>query len=101
VESVLEDIAHLSANYQLVVSNSGSMDEVEVRVEAEQAAFDALSKDNMDTLMHDTFVSATRTLQKKIKDNIGLSMKITLQIPGSIPRSEGGKLSRIVDQRKK
>ncbi|MBS1779227.1 MAG: phenylacetate--CoA ligase [Bacteroidetes bacterium] len=101
VESVLEDIAHLSANYQLIVSNSGAMDEVEVRVEAEQATFEALSKDNMDALMHDTFVSATRALQKKIKDNIGLSMKITLQLPGSIPRSEGGKLSRIVDQRKK
>lgn len=101
VESVLEDIAHLSANYQLIVSNSGAMDEVEVRVEAEQAAFEALSKDNMDALMHDTFVSATRALQKKIKDNIGLSMKITLQLPGSMPRSEGGKLSRIVDQRKK
>ncbi|MGN6477053.1 MAG: phenylacetate--CoA ligase family protein [Flavipsychrobacter sp.] len=101
VESVLEDIAHLSANYQLVVSNSGSMDEVEVRVEAEQSEFDAIIKDSMDALMHDTFVSATRALQKKLKDNVGLSMKITLQIPGTIPRSEGGKLSRIVDQRKK
>ena len=38
-------------------------------------------------------------LSKKIKDNIGLSMKINIVKMGEIPRSEGGKLSRIVDLR--
>ena len=39
------------------------------------------------------------SLQKQIKDNIGLSMAIVIKTPGSIPRSEGGKLKRIVDNR--
>ena len=39
-------------------------------------------------------------LVTKIKDSIGLSMKVTLLPPGTIARSEGGKLSRIKDLRK-
>jgi phenylacetate-CoA ligase len=38
-------------------------------------------------------------LSQKIKNTIGLSMKIQLESIGSIPRSQGGKLSRIVDRR--
>ena len=38
-------------------------------------------------------------LKSKIKDTIGLTMDITLKKPNSIPRSQGGKLSRIVDKR--
>jgi phenylacetate-CoA ligase len=39
-------------------------------------------------------------LQKKLKDNIGLTMKLIVSVPGAIPRSEGGKLNRILDLRK-
>jgi phenylacetate-CoA ligase len=36
---------------------------------------------------------------KKIKDTVGLSMKVTLLKAGEMPRSDGGKLSRITDLR--
>lgn len=101
VEAVLEHISALSANYQLVVTNSGLMDEVTVRVETEQALYDALGKECSDVLGHDQIVTATRLFQKKIKDNIGLSMAVEVVAPGLIPRSEGGKLNRIADQRNK
>jgi len=41
-----------------------------------------------------------KQLAGKIKDTIGLSMEIDLKSPNSIPRSQGGKLSRILDKRK-
>jgi phenylacetate-CoA ligase len=101
VESVLEYIPELSANYQLVVSQKGIMDEVEVRVEVEQNLYEGLSKECSNVLEHDKMIFTMKHFQKKIKDDIGLSMKVTLTLPGTIPRSEGGKLSRIVDERKK
>ncbi|HEU5200068.1 MAG TPA: hypothetical protein VFU32_10540, partial [Ktedonobacterales bacterium] len=39
-------------------------------------------------------------LQQKIKGTIGLNMTITLMAPGTVARSEGGKLRRTVDLRK-
>lgn len=101
VEAVLEHIPSLSANYQLIVSHNGAMDEVAVRVEAEQTLFEALGKECADALQHDTLQHASGHLKKKIKDSIGLSMDITITAPGAIPRSEGGKLNRIVDTRGK
>jgi len=45
---------------------------------------------------NDTFKTE---LREKIKNTIGLSMNIDLKSHGSIPRSQGGKLSRIDDRR--
>ena len=89
VEEVIQHFPDLSPYYQLVVTREGNMDEVEVRVETSPELNHA---ENMEGIKGN--------LRKKIKDNIGLSMKITLEEPGVIPRSEGGKLSRIVDKRK-
>lgn len=91
VEDVLKDIDALSANYQLIVTRTGAMDDVEVKVEI------------ADTYMHlpeDGLKEIHGFFSKKIKDNIGLSMKVKILKTGEIPRSEGGKLSRIVDLRK-
>lgn len=101
VESVLEFIPELSANYQLIVSRTGTMDEVAVKVEVESNLHDTLSKQQDNCLEHDLFQMALQHFKKKIKDDIGLSMKITLMAPGCIPRSDGGKLNRILDLRNK
>lgn len=101
VEATLDGIKHLSKNYQLVVSRSGSMDEVEVKVEASQEVFEQLSKNSADALSHDSFSNAQQKLQHKIKADIGLSMKVSIVAPQTINRSEGGKLNRIVDLRSK
>jgi phenylacetate-CoA ligase (EC 6.2.1.30) len=99
VEAALEGIAHLSKNYQLVVSRAGSMDEVEVKIELAQEVFEALSQTTAEVLSHDTVVQAQKQLQVKIKADIGLSMKVCVLAPQSINRSEGGKLNRILDLR--
>lgn len=86
VEDVISNIEELSPNYQLIVSKHKAMDIVEVKVEV---------VDN--SLLNNE--SLIKKFSKKIKDNIGLSMKINLQAIGTIPRSEGGKLNRILDKR--
>src|SRR5690606_20841291 len=99
VESVLENFGEFSANYQLVVRRSGTMDEVEVHIEINHDLFEGLkretSQSDEEVLQHDKIQYAHKGLGKKIKDDIGLSMKIHLACPGTIPRSEGGKLNRI------
>jgi phenylacetate-CoA ligase len=103
VEAVLENLNALSANYQLVVKREGTMDEVEVNIEINKELFEDLKKElpESEMMRHPKIQQAHSTLGKKIKDEIGLSMKINLSFPGTIPRSEGGKLSRILDLRKK
>ena len=102
VEAVLEAFSEFSLNYQLEVLNNGKMDEVLVKIEVESDLYHTIFRDEAENcLTHDRFATAHKMLAKKIKDDIGLSMKIELCIPNSIPRSEGGKLNRIIDLRKK
>jgi phenylacetate-CoA ligase len=103
VEEVIRYFPDLSPSYQLVVTREGNMDEVEVRVElaphvVTQIDVQKLSPEEIARVP--LLRNIHGDLRKKIKDNVGLSMKVTLLEPGTIPRSEGGKLSRIVDHRK-
>jgi phenylacetate-CoA ligase len=104
VEAVLEEFGKLSTNYQLLVSRDGNMDMVTVNVELESVFFNELG---IDTVSPDVIKEHPHLSElyygfvKKIKDNTGLSMHLHLMVPGAIPRSEGGKLNRIIDLRKK
>ena len=62
------------------------MDTVKVEVETAQG-------------VDHTNTAISKNLVHKIKDNIGLSMAVEIMPPNSIPRSQGGKLSRILDKR--
>lgn len=105
VEAILERFEEFSSNYQLLVKHEGTMDEVEVHVEIEQSLYDNIRNEIADSdegvLANDRIREAFRALNKKIKDDIGLSMKVFAAVPNTIPRSEGGKLNRIIDLRKK
>jgi phenylacetate-CoA ligase len=104
VEAVLQGFGTLSSNYQLVVKNEGRMDEVTVRVELDTDLYNTLTPDALeaeDVRNHNQLGSIHDALQHKIKNEVGLTMKLVLLAPGAIPRSEGGKLNRIVDLRKK
>jgi phenylacetate-CoA ligase len=104
IEDVLKDIEHASAYYQLIVTRDGTMDEVEVKIEVDATLLNKLGVETItpETLkQHLILAQLHHNIGHKIKENIGLSMHITLTHFGAIPRSEGGKLSRIVDLRKK
>ena len=85
VEEVIHEIDFLSPNYRLIVDKKGPMDMVTVEVETTQGTI------------------PTQDLNKlvcaRIKNTIGLSMQVDFKAPNSIPRSQGGKLSRIIDKR--
>lgn len=98
IEAVLDGIEGFTTNYQLIVSNAGKMDEVMVRVEVVQEMYSGLP-DGCILHEQDRFATFYGRLLKKIKDDTGLSMRVELLPPGSIPRSEGGKLNRIIDER--
>lgn len=100
VEAILNELPEFSSNYQLVISKETAMDSVEVSVELDEILYRKLAID--DVTRHEDVVSVLRNkLESKIKDNIGITMKVTIQNYGTVPRSEGGKLSRVKDLRKK
>ena len=75
-----------SKKKQLNFEKAGTMDTVKVEVEV---------KAGVDT----NNAALLQSFQHKIKDTIGLSMAVELKDPNTIPRSQGGKLSRILDKR--
>lgn len=87
VEDVIHKIKELSPNYRLIVERQGTMDTVKVEVEKTSIS----REDNK---------SLSSVLISSIKDNIGLSMAVEIKEPNTIPRSQGGKLNRILDHRK-
>jgi phenylacetate-CoA ligase len=102
VEHVLGKVEELSPHYQLVVSRDGTLDELEVRTEVTDEYFRAVGVD----LLNDEVIAADHSLRavrdrvsRLIKDTIGCTMQVTLAAPGSLPRSEGGKLGRVLDTR--
>lgn len=102
VEAVIHEVEYLEPYYQLIISRDGTMDEVEVRVEVNesflrQVGYQEINDERI--LENEKLIQLQEKLRRKIKDNIGLTMKITLKAPHTIPRSEGGKLKRIVDLR--
>ena len=104
IEAVILKREGVSPNYMIIVEREGAMDSLRVKVEVTEkfmvkAAADILKGDEFDILED---VSAVRSkklnLQQDIKDVIGISVKVHLVPPNSIPRSEG-KAKRIEDRR--
>ena len=88
VEAVLVRVPELSPHYKLIVTREGTLDEVEVQVEVAQ-----------EELAGDEGLAVQ--VADLIKDTIGCSVRVTLVAPGTAPRSEGGKLARVEDRRKR
>ncbi|MBS1979430.1 MAG: AMP-binding protein [Bacteroidetes bacterium] len=103
IEDLLQNMEGLAASYQLVVTRDKAMDEVEVLVEVDKEHYRALGEPSLSDpeSTPERFLEIRNRFISRIKGEIGLTMQVTLQAPGKIPRSEGGKLSRIKDLRVK
>lgn len=89
IEEQILKVMGLSPHYQIVLTRSGRMDEMEVVVEvADPEEGGALR------------TTAASELGHHIKSAIGVTAKVTVAEHGSVPRSEG-KAKRVVDARKK
>ena len=86
IEEKLLTIPALSMHYQLVLTKTGRMDEMEIHVEARpDSAADIRN-------------AAASRLEQAIKDTIGITSRVIVRDPDSIERS-AGKAKRIVDRR--
>jgi phenylacetate-CoA ligase len=86
IEEKLFEYDALSAHYQIILTRTGRMDEMEVKVESRG---DALAANR-----------ASQALALRIKETIGVSTKVTILEPESMERSQG-KAMRVVDLRPK
>ena len=106
IESIILKRQGVSPHYMVVVDRQGSMDEVEVRIEVTEdfmakAGADVL-KGSAEEILKNVATSKQKieNLRRDIKDMIGITAKVTLVPPGTVPRSEG-KARRVEDRRPK
>jgi phenylacetate-CoA ligase len=103
VELVLGNIAELSPHYRLVVSREGTLDELSVETEVTDEVFKIVGGDALDdeVIAADEFLAGLRSrIKHGLKESLGVTAGVALKAPGSVPRSEGGKLNRVDDRRK-
>jgi len=90
IESVLMTIKGVEPHYLLIVDRQGNLDTLEVHVEVNENVFSDEVKD-LQTL--------GRSIEKEIKDLLGVNAGVKLVEPKTIQRSEG-KAQRVIDKRK-
>ena len=98
VEAALLGVDGLSPHYQLVVTRERTLDNLEVKVEVDDAFTRGL--DGSFSESHPRSVALANMCSQKLRSALGIITKVTLAPPGSLPRSEGGKLRRVRDERK-
>ena len=77
----------LTGHYLIVLTRQGRMDEVMVQVEHHPHVTD-----------YDRLHAEALTVARRIKDTVGLTVRISVERPGTIERSIG-KARRVLDQR--
>ena len=90
IESVLMEMRWVEPHYQLVVDRQDNLDILTVMVEVGEQTF----SDEVRKLQ-----DLEKKVAKNIKEYLGVSAKVKLVEPKSIPRSEG-KAQRVIDNRK-
>ena len=86
IEAALAHLPEITPHYQLVLSRSGSLDELLLRIECVQQGTHASAPLGQEVV-------------RLVKAQVGVSVSCELCEPGSLPRSEGGKLRRLLDLR--
>lgn len=92
VEELVLKMPELAAQYQLVLTRSGNLDELEILTEV-RPEFDHLGVSERDVL--------AGKLKHLIKTYIGVSAKITVHTAGLVERTLTGKARRVVDKRQR
>jgi phenylacetate-CoA ligase len=103
IEAVLGAFAELTPNYRLVITRPGTLDEMRVEVELSERLFRSVacelpSEEELES--HQALRGLRDELCLAVKSALGVSSKVRLLAPGMVPRSEGGKARRVVDERR-
>ncbi|WP_057912599.1 phenylacetate--CoA ligase family protein [Peribacillus muralis] len=94
IERVLFQMEGIVPHYQIHRVKKGQMDSVELHIELESGLYQEIGGD----LAHDHVGELKRRLLQQMKSTCLVTMDIVVNIPKSIPRSEG-KAIRVVDKR--
>ena len=89
IEDVLFRIEGVRPHYLIVVDRKKNLDDLEVRIEVEEAVFSDIMAD---------MVAFQRSVAEKLQSVLGLRARIVLVEPGAIERS-AGKAKRVLDHR--
>ncbi len=89
IESILMEIEGVEPHYVLLVDRKDNLDTLEVQVEVDEKLFS-------DEVKH--LQTLAQTIEKEIKDLLGVTCKARLVEPKTIMRSEG-KAKRVIDKR--
>ncbi|SEJ34908.1 phenylacetate-CoA ligase [Deinococcus reticulitermitis] len=82
LEAVLLSLGQASPHYHIVLTRTGLMDELTFQVETGSES-----------------PALRREIEKQVKAQVGVTVRCELCVPGSLARSEGGKLRRVTDLR--
>ncbi len=96
VEAVVVDCADLSPHYQLRVTRERTLDDLEVQIEC--APSYATDADTLGARAAEVKVLTARVIER-LRGVTNIGIRVTIVPPGTLPRSEGGKLRRVVDER--
>ena len=91
IEAGLLRVPEVAPHYQIVLESTDTLDRFEIKVEVTDAAFS-------DDIRH--MENLRKRVLDAVKSIIGLTPKISLVEPNTLPRSEG-KIKRVIDNRKK
>ena len=89
IEKALLKAGDVEPHYLIIVTRPGTLDEIEVKVEASQDIFFDCVKEMM---------SVQNKIGKSIENETGIRVKVTLVEPKTLPRFEG-KAKRVIDER--
>jgi len=92
VEELILKIPQLAPQYQLVLSRSGHLDELEILAEV---------RDEFSMLSAAERAEVGRALQRAVKTHIGVSARVQITDVGQVERTLTGKARRVLDKRPK
>jgi phenylacetate-CoA ligase len=98
VEAALLQLPELTPNYCIVVTRSGTLDEAEVEIEVSETFLREAGTDGLSGELEHVR-DLRRRAERRLHESIGCTLRVTLKAPGTVPRSEGGKLQRVHDRR--
>ena len=89
VEHALLGVDLAAPHFRLVVTREGTLDNLTVEVEPVEGA----------GMVDDIRPRLSGSVADALRSSLGIGVAVTVAEPGSLPRSEGGKLSRVDDRR--
>lgn len=96
IEAAMIGLEAISPHYTIVVSQKDRLDQIEIVPEVTDAFYAEIGED----LDHPDAKALTAELSKIMGEQLLIRAAITLVGPGEAPRSQGGKLKRLIDMRK-